>query len=174
MDDNGIIIIKDKFNNKKKYKIVSCFEIVDTKKDYLLYTDNNDAKDDITIYTSMINQIDNNIVELSKITSESIMLQIKDIIVNIYKNNIDNKIFIPKSLNMKLNYNLIGNRLMMLPTKIYKQIKKDYNANKDNREKAGTYKYQAEYTVEMSTNADMDYILRFKSDKKYINAIRNI
>ena len=172
MDNNGIIQIKDIHGLKTKYKIVNCLTITKTDKNYLIYTKNSDSDNNIILYISEIKPNKENI-ELIKVTSENILLDIKDILLDIINKKYNNK-FILKNINTKLSFLKLGERSFEISNKLYKILKKDYNSNKDIREIIDYNKHRKEYNIENIKMADNSFIKKIINSDNYINIIKNI
>ncbi|MBQ7141067.1 MAG: hypothetical protein IJO32_06160 [Bacilli bacterium] len=174
MEDNGIIQIKDIHGLKKKYKIVTCLTVTKTNKDYLIYTKNSDSDTNIVLCVSELIQNDKNIIELVKVKSENLLIEIKNILVDIINKKYNKEKYILKKINTKLEYLFIGNRSLEISNKLYKILKKDYNSNKDVRQTICFDKYQKEYTIEKMEIADTDFINKLIHSDNYINLIKNL
>ena len=173
-EDNGIINIIDSHGLKTKYKIINCVELKNKKDIYLFYSSDNEPNDGITVFVSKVEKIEKNKYKLVKISSEYIMNELKILLKQITTNSIDNEKFELKCINNNQKFIQEGGRSLILTKSIYDKIKKDYNSNKNKREKVAVYEYVKEYIIEEIKDADKDFENQFKTDKKYIKAIRNI
>lgn len=173
-EDNSIISVLDKHGLKIKYKVINCIEFKNKKDIYLFYSSDNEPDDGITVFVSKLKKIEKNKYELSKINSEYIMDEIKQALKQIVEKSIDEDKFTLKSINCNQKFIQTGKRIMILSKNIYEKIKRDYNNNKSKREKVALYEYIKEYTIESVRDADKTFENQFKTDQKYIKAIRNI
>lgn len=173
-EDNGIIVIQDQNKLKQKYKVVTCFSILSTNKEYIVYSKGKEDEGTILVYISEIEIKDKNEIDLITIKSESILIEIGILLKQIYQKNIDEKKYKLKALNLNKKFTTIGYKNIKLEPDYYKYIKKDYNSNKKEREIIGEYQYIKEFTIEKVKTPEKDFCNQFKIDKKYINAIKKI